>query len=252
MRALFVSLMILSASATAMAGLSSIRHSGESFEAARQRSTPVWELFGRGSYPDRMKKPMKELNIQDIPDVGSYADLEREFKYVRDTRFIADAEPFARRLTWMYPDDGCYARAELAATELVEHQFTTPKKIFVFGNLYAPTQNAPGGSVSWWYHVAVTYRVGNEVYVFDPAINPEKPVTLVEWNKAVGGEKSQVQYTICSHKTFDPGSDCLNPRALSEQEAISEQKNFLSLEWNRLLDLDRDPEKELGNEPPWL
>lgn len=263
MKAFFVSFLALFVSTVAFAGLSPVRHSGESYETARYRNhlsrylkfspfSEEVEIQSRSTSPERLRKPLNQLNIQDIPDVGSYPDLEREFKHVRDGRFIANAEPFARRLTWMYPDDGCYARAEMAALELAKDNFTTPKKIFVFGNLKALTRNSPDGAVEWWYHVAVTYRVGNEAYVFDPAIDPSKPVTLLEWNKAVGGERELIQYTVCSEKTFDPNSDCLNPRGVSAHEALEQQMEFLTPEWDRLLELNRDPEKELGNEPPWL
>ena len=257
MKSFFILLMALAASTTALAGLSPVRHSNETYEAASKRSRlslsyqAPQDFLGRTT-PERAKKPMTELNLQEIPDVGSYADLEREFKYVRDTRFITDVAPMARRLTWMYPDDGCYARAEMASIALIDHNFTAPKKIFVFGNLKALTKNSPYGSVQWWYHVAVTYRVGAEAYVFDPSIEPAKPLTLKEWNKAVGGESSYVKYAICSGKTYDPGSDCMAQRGLPVEEALSEQKSFLSPEWSRLVELHRSPEKELGNEPPWL
>lgn len=261
MKSLIVSLGCLLIAVAAHAGLSPVRFTNESFESARHRAhfnknfelhASQTDFLGRTSYPDRAKKPLKDLNLSEIPDVGSYPDLEREFKYVRDTRFIEGVQPFSRRLTWMYPDDGCYARAELAAVGLSQHNFPEPKKIFVFGNLKAVTKNAPRGAVEWWYHVAVTYRVGHEAYVFDPAIEPQRPLKLAEWNKAVGGERSFVQYTICSAKTFDPNSDCQSPRGLPLEEALEEQRGFLSPEWDRLLELNRDPEKELGNEPPWL
>lgn len=261
MKTILLSLLVL-LSSTAFAGLSPIRHSGESFESARYRSQLSRNLkfnfgdvagFVRSNGPDKVKQPLANLRLQEIPDVGSYPDLEREFKHVRDSRFLLTEDPqFPRRLTWLYPDDGCYARAEMAAIELEQHHFVQPKKIFVFGNLRAQTKNSPDGSVEWWYHVAVTYRVGATVYVFDPAIEPQRPLKLTEWNKAVGGEKTAVQYSICEARTFDPNSDCLNPRALTPESAEDEQRSFLSAEWNRLLELDRDPEKELGHSPPWF
>ncbi|KYG70802.1 hypothetical protein AZI85_02410 [Bdellovibrio bacteriovorus] len=249
-------------------GLSPVRKSGETYQQARDRHLFNWnfkipspfpspfddhqEEMSFGSPVDRYKKPLKNLDLSEIPDVGSYADLEREFKYVRDTRFLQTEDPsFPRRLTWMYPDDGCYARAEMAKIGLVEHNFPAPKKIFVFGNLHAITKNSPTGDVMWWYHVAVTYRVGNEAYVFDPAIEPSRPLKLTEWNDKVGGSRSNVQYTICHKDTFDPSQDCVKPHALTEKEAVSEQVSFLEYEWDRVKELGRDPYKELGEFPPW-
>ncbi len=261
MKSLIVSVGCLLISIATQAGLTPVRHAGENFESARNRAFFYKNLqlqasdsdsLRRTNHPEELKAPLKELNLLAIPDVGSYADLERKFEHIRDTRFLENATPFARRLTWLYPDDGCYARAELAALGLAQHSFPSPKKIFVFGNLKATTKNSPWGFVEWWYHVAVAYRIGSEAYVFDPAIEPKRPLKLSEWNRAVGGESSFVQYTICSHKTFDPSSDCYSTSGLSPEEATQEQTVFLTLEWDRLLELDRDPEKELGSEPPWL
>ncbi len=234
-------------------GLSAHRLPGESYKEAAERSRPEGIDFvaKKPSTPDRIKKPMQKLDLKEIPDLGSLPDLENQFKYVRDTRFMED-EHFPRRLTWLYPDDGCYARAEMASQKIIAHNFTEPKKIFVFGNLSAQTTNAPGGSVQWWYHVAVIYRVGQVPYVVDPALNPQKPMTLTEWNKAVGGEQAKVQYSICSHDTFDPDADCYAPTPTSPAQAESEQKGFLQDEWDRLIELGRNPEQELGDNPPWL
>jgi hypothetical protein len=76
----------------------------------------------RPTDPESLSKPLEALDISTIPDVGSYADLENQFHMIRDTRYLQTSEPsFPRRLTWLYPDDGCYARAELAAV----HAFRT-------------------------------------------------------------------------------------------------------------------------------
>ncbi|HEX7674519.1 MAG TPA: protein-glutamine glutaminase family protein [Bdellovibrio sp.] len=244
-------------------GLSAHRSSNETYQDAYQRvhgdriedadNQDDEAQIEKATSPDHVKKNMNSLNLKEIPDVGSLADLMTQFQYVRDTRFLQTDDPnFPRRLTWLFPDDGCYARAEMASQELIAHNFTAPKKIFVFGNLSADTTNAPGGSVQWWYHVAVIYRVGDTPYVVDPALNPKAPMTLVQWNKAVGGEKTNVQYSICSKDTFDPDADCYKPTPTDAAQAESEQKGFLQDEWDRLLELNRNPSKELGDSPPWL
>ncbi|WII72770.1 protein-glutamine glutaminase family protein [Bdellovibrio sp. 22V] len=261
---LFAFILALGFSLTGFAstkGVSAVRHAHESYDQALHRHLflntfqvqfPL-DRESRSVPAERAKKPLKNLNLNDIPDVGSYADLENEFKYIRDTRFMKSQDPhFPRRMTWLYPDDGCYARAEMAKVELVDHHFPAPKKLFVFGNLYAKTSNSPTGDVQWWYHVAVTYRVGNEAYVFDPAVEPKRPLKITEWNDLIGGSKAVLQYSICSAHTFDPMMDCYHPHEMTTDEAIYEQKAFFSDEWDRLLELKRSPEKELGNYPPWL
>lgn len=245
-------------------GTSAVRNTDETYEAARNRH--LFEATFRVTGPrlkqrsinraitaERAKKSLINLNLTEIPDVGSYADLENQFKYVRDTRFIETKDPsFPRRLTWLYPDDGCYARAEMAKLELMKQNFPAPKKLFVFGNLYAQSGNSPSGGVQWWYHVAVTYRVGADVYVIDPALEPARPLKLMEWNALVNGESTRVQYSICAAETYDPTSDCYGSEELPADETLREQRSFLQDEWNRLLELNRLPEKELGDLPPWL
>ena len=251
----------------ANAGLSAHRKANQSFSQAKAIATGFrfysfdlqiqadesGEDLTRKTDPESLAKPLDKLKIADIPDVGSYSDLENQFDYVRDTRFLETSDPaFPRRLTWLYPDDGCFARAELAAEHLVSNNFVLPKKVFAFGDLSADTTNSPSGSVQWWYHVAVIYRVGDQAYVLDPAINPKVPMTLQEWSSAIGGDKVPVTFAVCSKDTFDPDSDCLKPTALSTQDAESEQRAYLNSEWDRLLELNRDPQKELGEFPPWL
>lgn len=247
------------------AGLSARRLTNQSFAQAKAFATGFKAYsvqfeaqsddsnLARKTDPESLSKPLKDLKIMDIPNVDSYPNLENQFDYVRDTRFLETSDPaFPRRLTWLYPDDGCFARAELAAEHLVTNNFVLPKKVFAFGDLSAETVNSPDGSVQWWYHVAVIYRVGDQAYVLDPALNPKAPMTLQDWSSAIGGDKTPVTFAVCSKDTFDPDSDCFKPTALSAQDAESEQRAYLDSEWQRLLELNRDPQKELGEFPPWL
>lgn len=224
---------------------------------AQSRSRQV-SLFSQDSALDlaaqtaeTMARPLNQLKLTDVPEVASYDQLNSQFQYIRDTSFL-NTESFARRLTWLYPDDGCFARAELAAEHLMDDKNVTPKKIFAFGELHANTKNSPAGFVEWWYHVAITFRTGNTVFVLDPALDPHEPMTLDEWAEAIGANKTRVTFSICSKDAFDPDSACIKPPKVDEEMAEGEQRNYLPDEWNRLLDLGRNPEKELGNQPPWL
>ncbi|QDK39507.1 protein-glutamine glutaminase family protein [Bdellovibrio sp. NC01] len=239
------------------AGLSAHRYSGESYREASQRNhgdsiSDADSVEISKTTPERIKKSMEKLNVKELPDAGSLQALTAQFNYVRDTRFLKTEDPnFPRRLTWLFPDDGCYARAEMASQKLIAQKFVEPKKIFVFGDLSAKTDNASSGSVQWWYHVAVIYRVGTTPYVVDPALNPQQPMTLTEWNTAVGGDQTHVEYAICSHDTFDPDGDCTKGRPMSLEQAENEQRGFLQDEWDRLEELHRNPQEELGDNPPW-
>ena len=247
----FVFAFVLSTAAFAQTRVSAVRLSGEDHLQAQLRTNLMTSFY---TTPQRVSKLLRDLDISQIPDVGSQTDLENQFKYIRDARVMEDSRNNVplRRLTWLYPDDGCFARAEMAAHLLEQNHFVTPKKVFVFGNLHAPTKNAPGGYVDWWYHVAVIYRIDKTAYVFDPAINPARPVTLNEWNMAIGGSTGRLQYAICDHATFDPNQDCNQPRQIGMDEAMSEQAEFLYPEWQRLLQMGRNPQRELGDYPPWM
>ncbi len=240
----------------AYAGLSAHRYANESFQSAKARSRGN-SLFSdlqsnvAGASPESLSRPMNQLQISEIPEISSYQELVSQFQFIRDSYFVK-AGYTPRRLTWLYPDDGCYARAELAAEHLISNQAVVPKKVFAFGDLHAATNNSPNGWVEWWYHVAVVYRVNNTAYVLDPALNPHEPMTLSQWGEAIGGGKTSVNYTICSKDAFDPDSACIQPPKVDEEMAENEQEVFLPEEWNRILELGRDPEKELGNQPPWL
>ncbi|MEK2689364.1 protein-glutamine glutaminase family protein [Bdellovibrio sp. GT3] len=249
--------LISTVGSTAFAGLSASRLANESYQSAKIRSRigtfalADQDFFSSSNSPESLSKPLSQLDISKIPDVGSYEDLLANFKFIRDSYFMKDGQT-PRRLTWLYPDDGCYARAELAAEKLIEIKKSTPKKVFAFGSLLAQTKNSPYGHVEWWYHVAVVYRVQGTAYVLDPALNPQQPMTLKQWDVAIGGRNTNINYSICSKDTFDPDDICTNPNPVNEDFAAKEQSYFFPDEWNRLLELGRNPEQELGNRPPWL
>ncbi len=101
--------------------------------------------------------------------------------------------------------------------------------------------------MEWWYHVALAYRVANEVYVLDPALEPHRPLKVAEWNFLIGGDKARPKYAICASETFDPSEDCYKPKAYDTDRAFAEQALFFDSEWDRLLKLQREPERELGD-----
>ncbi|WP_413585786.1 protein-glutamine glutaminase family protein [Bdellovibrio sp. HCB274] len=248
--------LLWSLSVVAHAGLSSQRFPNESFQDAKTRNLSIAsilsasDLTASNASPENLSVPLRDLEISQLPNAGNLKNLNTHFQFIRDSFFMQDGS-HPRRLTWLYPDDGCYARAELAAEKLVELKKSIPKKVYAFGNLRARTDNSPNGWVEWWYHVAVTYQVDGVAYVLDPALNPYQPMTLVQWGKAIGDTDGTVRYSICSKDTFDPDDACNNPNPVNEDFAANEQRDFFPFEWERLIELGRNPEKELGNQPPW-
>lgn len=251
----FVLSLVTSSASFAGTGLSAVRRSGESYTEASNRvrafgKIPLQSL--QRATPESYRVSLGDLNLNEIPEISA-EDLKAHFEYIRDTRFFQDSHlSFARRVSWLYPDDGCYIRAEMAAHFIKEKNFTLPKKLFVFGSLKALTKNSRYGFVEWWYHVAVTYRVGPVAYVFDPAINPMAPMTLQEWNNAIGGNSTAAKYAICSTESIDPDSACHTATKRDYRAVFYEQLGFLDDEMNRLRSMNRDYNQELGDNPPWL
>ncbi|MCB0378695.1 MAG: hypothetical protein KDD33_09400, partial [Bdellovibrionales bacterium] len=174
---------------------------------------------------------------------------------LRDLRFM-DTNPKSeddplRRITWLYPDDGCYYRAGLFVDKARELGFEAPSRVFVFGNLTVKTNNHPDGEVSWWYHTAPIVRLGSEVFVLDPAIQPQEPLPIADWILTQVPKLSEVSVSYCSGDTYGPHSAC-DPSQLLTSESVSRSLYFFQWEWDRQEDLGRDPEKVLGDEPPWL
>ncbi|NJL24794.1 MAG: hypothetical protein HC902_06255 [Calothrix sp. SM1_5_4] len=180
------------------------------------------------------------------------AMLER-FRALRDQRWLKLPErpDFLRRSSWLYPDDGCFARAALANRNLGKWSYSVPNKIFVFGDLNVMTVNAVSGMVSWWYHVAPIVEVNGQKYVLDPAIEPRQPLKLEDWLARMSSTPQDLEVAICGSGTYTPNDDCARISDGQENEAAEDQLVYLRYEWNRLLQLKRDPESELGDNPPW-
>ncbi len=193
---------------------------------------------------------------------ASAHELQDAFEWLRDLRFLRDPEPGRdtepRRISWLYPDDGCFARAAMMRRKFVEWESDNslprsrgPQKVFVFGSLRVETNNSPSGMVRWWYHVAPIVRVGDEVLVVDPALSPAEPLTLTDWALRQSNSLGSLRFALCEPYAYDPGSSCLDPGEDSESRADAHQQTYLRREWSRQIRLGRDPERVLGEEPPW-
>lgn len=196
-------------------------------------------------------KPIEQVDFQKV-QLWNSENLNTAFENVRDVRFIDDTKNtnFKRRSTWLFPDDGCYARAELAIMNLTKLEYNSPNKIFAFGNLRANTSNSTSGEVTWWYHVAPIIRVGNVSYVLDPAIDSKKPLEVNDWLEKMGASPSELTVAICSSNSYDPYSSCEEKKNKYDY-AYKDQLIFLDQEWDRQIELGRDPNQVLGDSPPW-
>lgn len=205
-------------------------------------------VFEKGKFSDAAWERVPLLSAQ---------DLQTSFEIVRDEKLFDDpdaARKNLRRATWLYPDDGCFVRAAVAADMIERLVSVNSAKIFAFGNLNVKTDNSPSGEVGWWYHVAAIAKVNesgvDKFYVYDPAIQPKKPMEVKAWLKAMDSPDADI--AICSGDAYDPDSDCASGQADAFGRAKSEAPTFLGSEWYRLDSLGRKPARELGDFPPWL
>ena len=234
---------------------SAARLENESFEKARERNLVQLKsgFYFTLTSPDYEAQPWDEYKFPAITQWSDKKQIKEAFVYIRDTRFIdwyLDDEFFPRRSTWLYPDDGCFARADLAKQNAIAANFPTPHKVFAFGDLNVKTKNHPNGKVSWWYHVAPIAFDGKQYYVLDPALNYKKPLPLKDWLKLMNKDYKTIKIAICHPDSAVPNDDCYAPFGFSDQMR-EYQEYYLPAEWSRLVQLKRDPVKELGEKPPW-
>lgn len=196
----------------------------------------------------------KPFGTAKLPAATKWEDesvMLARFKSFRDLRFLNDqTHGMQRRSTWLYPDDGCFARAALAVLNLLKASAPAPSKVFVFGDLNVRSKNAEG-TVTWWYHVAPLVEVAGVKYVLDPAIEPARPLKLEEWLPTMSSTPQNLEVAVCASGTYTPYDSCDRVSDGVEQEALNDQPEFLDAEWSRLESLHRDPARELGDNPPW-
>ncbi len=193
----------------------------------------------------------EQLNIEQAPIIENYEDLQQIFSFMRDHRFL-NTHDLPRRISWLYPDDGCYNRAEMAHIPMEELGITVlPAKIFIFGNLEVKTDNHPDGIVYWWYHVAPAYRHQETLYVLDPSLDSLKPLALADWKKLMQNNQQEVTFSLCSSHTYTPDTDCYSPSMQEAEKIEDHQRDLLTKEWERQVELGRDPAAILGDSPPW-
>jgi hypothetical protein len=196
---------------------------------------------------------VKDIDFSMVPALLTYQELEHMFHVIRDSRFlyVNETPDFSRRISWLYPDDGCFARAALSGVKLNDEALVRPIKIFAFGTLEVQTPYASSGSVSWWYHVASVVSYMGAYYVLDPALNAQAPLLVEDWFNLMS-TNTNLKGVVCNAYAYDPFDDCFKATAKSEQHAQKDQLKYLVKEWHRMNYLGLDPVKLLGENPPWI
>lgn len=232
----FLSISLISSGAAAESAFRDPDTDFSVYETKSFGARPIYETSqGGGSAHSRAKK----YNEAELPAATSWNGslLQSRFEKMRDAK-VVDGE---YRPSWLYPDDGCFARAAVATRTAFHHFFPLPKKVFAFGNLTVKTPNSPRGKVSWWYHVAPIVQVGDAKYVIDPAIERSRPLLLREWLEAMGTPE-KMKVSICDSGTYSPGDRCNKDSDGLELRAINTQRHYLRLEERRLRALNREEE----------
>lgn len=104
-------------------------------------------------------------------------------------------------IPFLYPDDGCYARAH-EMVRLMRLQGIEGEKIWIYASsdssLAPATSNHPDCKVNWWYHVAPTLQVttssGTEKRVIDPSLM-SGPATADAWRTRQNDSAATFKYT---------------------------------------------------------
>ncbi len=109
--------------------------------------------------------------------------------------------PQAPCIPFLYPDDGCWARAH-EMCRLIIAAGATPAKVWIDGTLVAATKNNPYCAVHWGWHVAPTlcvrtYWCERTTYVIDPSLFTG-PVTEATWKSVQGDPNATLTHTSAS------------------------------------------------------
>lgn len=200
------------------------------------------------------------VSLTNVP-AWSNADILAQFPLIRDKRYLSSASnpTFLRRISWLYPDDGCHARAEQVNAQAVQAGKAKPHKLFAMGQLRAFTDNNPTGVVTWAWHVAsVVKNSASEPIVFDAALSPCRPLPWKEWLGLLTGDINDFNNTTQGWGVVVGDPNSYTPFTLVSGEpshaadSINELKvNFLPKEWDRQSDLGRNPNAVLGTSQPW-
>lgn len=104
-------------------------------------------------------------------------------------------------IPFLYPDDGCWARAHEMARLMIGLGHI-PRKVWIGGTLTTPTPNNPTCFVQWGWHVAPTLCVSHRRWlwwfgtrmVIDPSMFAT-PVTVPAWKAAQGDPGASLIHT---------------------------------------------------------
>ena len=204
---------------------------------------------------------MSSASFSNVP-TWSDADILSYFDSLRDRRYLVGTQNpgVQRRISWMWPDDGCFTRAEQFVGLAGDAGKTRPYKLFAFGGLRVYTSNAALGVIDWGYHVVpIVKNTAGDPIVLDPAIEPCRPLYWKDWLALMTDNLSDFDLgtangwgvTVGDSNAYVPSS-MVTGEPSHRAESLNGQQNFyLNEEWRRQAELGRDPNVILGASPIW-
>lgn len=151
---------------------------------------------------------------------------------------------FLRRGPWLYPANGCYAKAAHVSFLAKQKGLPQPGKIYAYGDLEFDSPYAKNGRrVYWRYHMAAAYVVDAQVFIVDPGMS-ETVLTQQEWLNLISPSPYNVRVKYCDQNSYSPLSSCVGGRGNGAN--LSHVRGILRDEWSNLRRLGYDPYVLLG------
>jgi Glutaminase len=147
-------------------------------------------------------------------------------------------------IPFLYPDDGCWARAH-EMCRLIADAGATPAKMWIYSgpdaHLHVRTGNHPDCEVTWDWHVAPTVTVslpgGDETMVIDPSLFTE-PVRVEHWKSVQSDPTAVCEASDASVFTRGRGGQ---PDDITLDPAYSATKQILQHYRDELMKRAADP-----------
>ncbi|MBT4836732.1 MAG: hypothetical protein HON94_05240 [Methylococcales bacterium] len=236
---------------------SAARLNGEHYIKAGYRQIKI-QSFSQNHVNKTALDVAKKLSTIDFASLSNWKNkkkLSRAFIKARDHHTIPwqfNGKTIYRTASWLYPHDGNSVRAENIQQSLNHFKYPEVKKLFVFGDLSAHTMNSTDGIVHWWYNVAVVVAINDEIYVIDPTVKSNQPITLNHWLEKISPNGTySLKFSLCHRDTFSPINQCNTPRKISAQAMQSLNQAYLNVEFKNLAILKRNPFSELLVHSPY-
>lgn len=155
----------------------------------KQALRPV--LYQRG-YPS--SEIAAELDTQLLEQAKLLPGNVKTSKTLAEMQSAFEAVKADSSLRYNYLKDGCFARSEIVAAQLVNQGFEV-YKIWIHGfSLWGYRLDKPNDFFGWRYHVAPVVKVNGKLWVFDPGLF-QGPVAAHQWVGEVFGPNQKAIVT---------------------------------------------------------